>query len=196
VPPIKFAFALINDDVIEGVVTYGPPASPQVAASVTDPENAHLVLELNRLCVESKNKNAASMLVGRSLDLLPARIIVSYADSGWNHCGYVYQATNFKYSGTCTTHDAEYIVDGKRTHSRTLSARGITAPKQWARDHNIEIVRPAPKHRYFFVTGSRRDRRILQKLVKWPIVTPYPKSDPRRYDAPSVGEQIVERELF
>jgi hypothetical protein len=62
--------------------------------------NKHLVLELNRLVLKYNKKNEASMLVGKSIKLLPKpKIIISYADISQNHIGYIYQATNFIYTG-------------------------------------------------------------------------------------------------
>lgn len=97
-PPHKFLFGLFVNQMLSGVVCYGPPASPQVACSIFGGMDKERVLELNRLVVTTNLKNAASFLVGRSLRLLPSPIaVVSYADGLMGHVGYVYQATNFIY---------------------------------------------------------------------------------------------------
>lgn len=180
-PPVQFAFGMfLPSGECVGVVTYGPPASPQVRRSaVAEGE----VLELNRLVVTTTEKNAASFLVGSSLRLLPAStVVVSYADGKMGHIGYIYQACNFFYAGEAVAHDAEYIVNGVAVHPGSLTARGVSAPKKWAAENGITVVPPKPKHRYWIVTGSRRDKRDAEQRVKWNKL-PYPKGRTQRYSA-------------
>ena len=174
----KHLYALVENDKVAGVVSYGPPSSPQVARSAFRGDKT-LVLELNRLVITTPTKNAASMLVGLSLRKLPKPwVCVSYADGGRGHKGYVYQATNFKYAGCMKPHDAEYLVEGKRVHPRTLAARGITNPVEWAAQNGIQRVPIEPKHRYICWRGVN-DSDILWKFL------PYPKGASERYDAPN-----------
>ena len=100
IPSISYAFGLYEDFVLVGVCTYGTPSSATLRDGIAGPENAKYVLELNRLCLDTDKKNAASSLVGRSLQMLPKpSIVVSYADTQQEHVGYVYQACNFMYTG-------------------------------------------------------------------------------------------------
>lgn len=108
--------------------------------------------------------------------------VVSYADSEQSHCGFIYQATNWTYTGAVVAHESVYIVDGKRTHSMTLYDKGITAPKEWARENNVQIVKPHPKHRYFYFCGSKHQKKTMLSKLKYPIVNEYPKMNPNRYD--------------
>jgi hypothetical protein len=180
-PPYSHLFGLIEDGKLVGVVSYGPPASPQVARSI----GIYPVLELNRLVITTQTKNAASFLVGRSLRFLPSPIaVVSYADGMQGHIGYIYQATNFLYTGSPTAHDNYYLVGNKLTHPRSLAARGITAPVQWAKENRIEIVKSKPKHRYVFLRGGKSELKKFRGALKWPIF-PYPKGESRRYNAPN-----------
>lgn len=97
--PISYAFGAWRDATLVGVVTYGTPVSATLRGGVCGYEWADKVLELNRLCCEN-SKNLASTLVGRSLRLLPKpSVVVSYADTAQGHVGYIYQATNFIYTG-------------------------------------------------------------------------------------------------
>ena len=100
-PCIQYAYGLFQDSELIGVVTYGQPASPSVCKGIAGEENRHRVLELNRLVIlPNSPPNSASFLVAHSLKLLPKDMfIVSYADSAWGHKGYVYQATNWLYTG-------------------------------------------------------------------------------------------------
>lgn len=102
-PCVQFAFGLYEDNELIGVVTFGQPASPSLCKGVAGENNRGNVLELNRLVFlpERNGDNNASMLVSKALKMLPAHtFVVSYADyGGWGHVGYIYQATNFLYTG-------------------------------------------------------------------------------------------------
>jgi len=171
-----FCFGLYVDDLLEGVVTYGMPPSPQVGRGFLGEEHRTKVLELNRLCInDTAPKNSASFLVGNSLKKLKDWVIVSYADGAMGHIGYVYQATNFLYCGAKKAHDKEYFVDGKWVHAKVLTNRGITAPSQWAKDNKIEMKLPQPKHRYVYFANKK-----YRKHLKYETL-PYPKGETQRY---------------
>jgi hypothetical protein len=181
-PSIFWAgFGLVIDGKIEGVAVYGQPSPPIQRHAFRDRD--FRLYELARVVVQTDAKNAASFLVGRSLQMLPAPCaVVSYADSEWGHAGIIYQATNWTYTGPVISHDHLYMVDGVRTHPMTLRDRGITDPKRWARDNDIQTVKPSPKHRYFFAVGDKRQRRSIMAQLAYPIVRDYPKADAARYD--------------
>ena len=194
IPNIMFAFGLYIDDELKGVVTFGMPVSNNLCCGICGKEHSSLVLELNRLCLMDNNKNESSFLVANAIKLLPKpSIIVSYADGGQGHIGYVYQSTNFIYTGAVTAHDDEYMVFGKKTHARTLTSRGITKPKEWAKENNIEIVKAKPKHRYIFFHGSKTDKKALNGKLKYDTF-PYPKGESKNYDAG--GTVITQDTLF
>lgn len=183
--PVSHAFGAYADGELLGVVTYGPPASPQVARSVVSPRLSHAVIELNRLCVcDGAPKNTSSVLVGRSLQMLPKpALVVSYADGAQGHIGYIYQACNFRYFGAAAAHDAEYVSPtGKVMHPRSLAAEGITSPSAWAKKNGWIKKHATPKHRYCFACGSKREKRDIWRAVLWEQ-KPYPKGETRRYDA-------------
>lgn len=181
-PCVQHAFGLYNGSFLEGVVTYGPPPTPAIKQAVFGGEWQDIVFELNRLCIDSKEKNAASFLVGKSLKMMPKPCcIVSYADGGQNHVGYVYQATNFLYTGAPTAHDGEYLIAGKKVHARNLTSRGISAPKAYAKKNNIEVVKPKPKHRYFYFIGSKKQKKKMLNMLAYDVL-PYPKGETKRYD--------------
>jgi hypothetical protein len=181
-PSIFWAgFGLVVDGKIEGVAVYGQPSPPIQRHAFRDRD--FRLYELARVVVQTDAKNAASLLVGRSLQMLPAPCaVVSYADSEWGHAGIIYQATNWTYTGPVMSHDHLYIVDGVRTHPMTLRDRGITDPKRWARDNGIKTVKPSPKHRYFFAVGDRRERKSMMLRLAYPIIKEYPKAKASRYD--------------
>ena len=160
-PSISYAFGLYENNELVGVCTYGMPASPSLCMGVCGIGHKHKVLELNRLCIETTTKNSASILVGRSLQMLPKpKIIVSYADTKQNHVGYIYQATNFLFTGT--TKPRTDIAGKNGKHSRHHLG-----------DKTKRVFRSA-KHRYIFINANKRERKKLLKQINYQIME-YPK---------------------
>lgn len=120
-PCVQHAFGLYNGIVIEGVVAYGPTCrSLNNGYGIFGGELEVNSYELLRLCIDSDNKNAASILVGRSLKMLgKPSFVVSYADANQGHVGYVYQSTNWLFCGV-TSKERKYIREGKEIHARTV----------------------------------------------------------------------------
>ena len=123
--PISYAYGLFLGADLLGVVTFGTPPSRhlQISACPSDPA---MVLELNRLWVDDVlPPNTESWFVSRALKLLPARIVVSYADPAHGHYGYIYRALNFNYSGWTDmerrTPRYDYIPMDATKHSREAS---------------------------------------------------------------------------
>lgn len=175
------SYGLIENNALVGVIIYGMPPLPVSKHAFND--KTIKLYELSRLVIQTKTKNAASFLIANSLKLLDSPCaVVSYADTAYSHCGIVYQATNWHYTGGTVSHDHMYLVDGKQVHPRTLRDRGITAPKKWAKENGIETIKPKTKHRYFMFVGTKSERRHMKSQLKYPIITPYPKCDQNRYD--------------
>lgn len=168
------AFGLVVDGMIDGVVVYGQPSPPIQKHAFTGRE--FKLYELARLVVQTDLRNAASLLVGRSLKLLdPHSAVVSYADTEWGHAGIVYQATNWLYTGATRSHDHAYLIDGKRVHPMTLRDRGVTDPKTWAKANGIETAPPMDKHRYFYLNGTRPQKKAMLASLRYPVLDGYPK---------------------
>lgn len=189
-------FGLVEQGMITGVAVYGQPSPPIQKHAFKDRD--FRLYELARVVVQSKTKNASSFLVANSLKLLEPKpcAVVSYADMEQNHCGIIYQATNWTYTGATKSHDKAYIVNGKRTHPMTLRDQGITDPTRWAKENGIQMVPPMEKHRYFTFVGDKRQRAVMRKKLTYPALTTYPKCDQRRYDDGPQIERAVEQTLF
>lgn len=99
-------FALVISGMIEGIICYGQPSAPIQKYSFMERDFG--IYELTRLVIQTKRKNAASFLIGNSLKMLKRKpsAVISYADSSMGHCGYVYQATNWIYTGAVKAHDS------------------------------------------------------------------------------------------
>lgn len=180
------AFGLMEDNAIVGVAVFGQP-SPPIQKHAFKNRDFRLY-ELTRVVVQSKTKNAASFLVANALRSLPKPCaVVSYADMEQNHCGIVYQATNWLYTGATVSHDHMYLVDGVRTHPMSLRDAGITNPKEWAKLNGVQTVKPFEKHRYFFILADKFARKKMLENLAYPVVPEYPKCEARRYaDGPSL----------
>lgn len=122
IPNIMYSFGLFHKNILVGVITFGMPPSSTLAESIAGKEYSNLVIELNRLIVnDGLEKNALSYFVANSIKKLPKnKIIVSFSDNNMNHIGYIYQATNFLYTGK-TKNDSMYIdKDGNEFHFRNI----------------------------------------------------------------------------
>lgn len=176
---ISWAFGAYRDGELIGVVTYGMPPSRHLCLGVCGSRWADQVLELNRLCCEN-TRNVASLLVGRSLKMLPKpTIVVSYADTARGHVGYVYQATNFIYTGK---------TDAERKTPRGDRVAGQAHSRHDGRNSDgsvnteLQIVRRLPKHRYVFIVADRKQREEILEAMRYRS-EPYPKGESARYDA-------------
>ena len=180
-PSISFSFGLFIDNELTGVITYGMPASPSLCDGICGETYRHDVLELNRLCLQNNNKNAASYLIAHSLKLLPTpKIVVSYADTSKNHIGYVYQATNFIYTG----------LSAKRTDPENCYLTNVHNRHMPSGQPQVERPR---KHRYVYFCGDKRQKRKLLDRLNYPI-QPYPKGKTQRYDS---GDCVpTQRQMF
>lgn len=171
IPCVQYAFGMFENGELIGVVTYGMPASPSLCKGIAGEKNKNRVLELNRLVFlpEFNGQNRASYLVGQSLKMLPHyTFVVSYADwGGWHHVGYVYQATNWLYTGMTKARTDKYSESG---HSRHYE------PNETRRQ-----IRTA-KHRYIYLVGSRKEKKIMRNELNYAILPKYPKGDSRHYD--------------
>lgn len=170
IPSISYAFGLYSDD-LEGVMTIGKPASPAPCIGVCGREYSEYVYELNRLVVnDNLEKNVLSFFLATALKLINENLIIlSYADTSQGHHGYIYQATNWTYTGLSAK--AMDAVGG--LHNR----HGWHKNKQ---NGERVLEERARKHRYVYFLGAKR--KLFKKALLWAI-EPYPKGDNKRYDA-------------
>jgi hypothetical protein len=150
---ISWAFGIIIDEKLKGVLTVGKPCSRTMCEGVCGKERSADVYELNRLWLdEDLPCNSESQFVGFCLrelrEINRKMILVSYADTkpsegaANGHVGYIYQATNWIYTGTS---------------------------KPFADKIRGQKIERSTKHRYvFFLNAADR------KLLAWET-SPYPK---------------------
>jgi hypothetical protein len=196
-PPISYAYGCFEENLLVGIVSYGVPLSSTLRTGVCGEENQDRVLELNRLCCKNE-KNLASYLVSSSLKLLPApKIVVSYADSAQGHVGYVYQATNFLYTGL-TAKMYDWKVEGRGDlHHCSIGDefRGQEDRANKMREKygdSLYKEERSQKHRYVIFVGSKSERKKMNSDLRYKVES-YPKGDIQRYDT---SEPIVVQSSF
>jgi len=159
---------LYKNNELVGVCTIGKPASPFLCIGVCGKEYASKVYELNRLItVDGLPKNTLSWFVSRVLRALRQEdlVIVSYADTGMGHHGFIYQACNFLYTGMTKERTDKYTPNNK--HSR-----------HYTDEYNhLRKVRTA-KHRYVYFTNPKN--KALREALRYEVL-PYPKGDNSYY---------------
>ena len=184
IPSISYAFGLFDKDLM-GVMTIGKPASNSLCVGGCGEHNSKYVYELNRLCVnDNLEKNVLSFFVSSCLKMLPKLIIVSYADTAQNHHGYIYQATNWFYTGLSSKAKDKKLI-GSNKHGRHNNA--------YEQDGDYEFVERSRKHRYIYFTGNKRENKKLLNELNYKI-QPYPKGENKRYDASY--KPIIQTQLF
>jgi len=93
------------------------------------------------------------------------KYILSYADSGAGHCGFIYQATNFIYVRR-TKGNVQYHKEGRIVSGRSFDQHSKENKAGWER------VRTAGK--FLYVMPLRERRRALLERFGW-VSLPYPK---------------------
>lgn len=177
--PYSHAYGLFRkeDDELLGVVNYGVCASTTLLRGICGEGEKGNIYELNRLWVDdSVPKNGESYLVGNTLKMLDKEIVVSYADSGQGHIGYVYQASNFLYTGMSTPFK-DWVVKGKEHLSTATYAYGMTVEelrKKYGED-NVYRKERSRKYRYIYFNAKGKRKKELLKKLRYKVL-PYPKA--------------------
>jgi hypothetical protein len=177
IPSVTYAYGLIRDGELVGVVTYGTPPSSTLCRGICGDEYQSAVVELNRLILRDNLPNEASRLVGGSLRMLPTpRIVVSFADTAQEHTGYVYQATNFLYTGLSARFLDPRVRGLEHQHHATY-AHGLSNAqvKEKYGEDNVYFVERSRKHRYIILLGTRSERRRMREALRYEVL-PYPKA--------------------
>lgn len=179
-PSITFSFGYFENNELKAVCTFGKPASNSLCIGVCGKEYSEKVFELNRLCVDGKIEIQLSKFVAWCLTELKAKdlILVSYADTQMNHNGYIYQATNWIYTGMTKSRTDKYVEGGK--HSRHYDNENQNGLRKYR----------SAKHRYIYFATSKIKRKEYMKKLNYQI-EPYPKGENKKYELGTFIEPIV-----
>ena len=191
-PPISYCYGLYDKTLnLIGIASYGRPAAHGVVKGAFGGKFMENFLELNRLIInDNLPKNILSFFLSNTLNLLPKpQAIVSYADTSQGHHGYIYQATNWIYTGLSAKRKDYKIKGNENLHSATLMDREgrqvgkgkICLMRKKYGDNLYTEDRPR-KHRYFYFLGNKKQKKEMHFNFIYKIQD-YPKGDNKMYDA-------------
>jgi len=170
--------SLINDGILKGVIVFGKPASFTLCNGVCGPDESRNVAEFNRLWVcDSMPKNTESQFVAAALRQSRFQIIVSFADIQQGHVGYIYQATNWLYTGQSAATRYFKPKTSEAAGGVQYSRRKRMTKAAIIEQHGADMVDEywsSPKHRYIFFNAPQKRRKQLIKKLRYPVL-PYPK---------------------
>ena len=177
IPSISYSFGLFDGSgTLIGVCTFGSPPSHSLCTGICGKEFYKKVMELNRLCINNHSvKNLTSFFISNCLKAIKKDyIIVSYADTSKNHHGYVYQATNWLYTGLTAKRTERYDINNPNKHSKAVTE---------TMNYNELSIRERPqKHRYVIFIGTKKFKNNCKLNLKYPVKA-YPKGNNKKYDA-------------
>ena len=190
-PPMSYCYGLYNHSLnLIGVASYGRPAAHSLVKGAFGGKLMDNFLELNRLIInDGLPKNILSFFLSKSINLLPKpQAIVSYADTSQGHHGYIYQATNWIYTGLSAKRKDYKLKGVHNLHSQSLldrEGRHMTKEKvaQMKEKYGDDLYtehRPR-KHRYFYFVGNKKQKEEMLCNFIYKIQA-YPKGDNKRYD--------------
>ncbi len=182
VPQLVSCFGLYDkNNLLQGVLSFGLPASRSLVKGAFKGKYQDDFLELNRLCVNNNlGKNVLSFFVSQSIKLLQKpKVLVSYADTSQGHTGYIYQATNWIYTGLSDTHK-EWRIYGSNIHSKNV-CKQFTLQERIENPDKFYFVERPRKHRYFYLNGNRNQKKDMKNNLAYNIL-PNPKGDNKKYD--------------
>ena len=194
-PNINYAFGLYDKkNILQGVCSFGKPMSHTLVSGAVNGLYQDNFLELNRLVInQGLEKNVLSFFVSGCLNRLPKPlVVVSYADTSQGHHGFIYQATNWIYTGLSAKFK-DYAVKGlehmhhssiedsvgRYDENKNINKHELLRKKYGDRLYMKERPR---KHRYFYFLGNKKEKGIMNKNLQYKV-EPYPKGDNKRYDA-------------
>jgi hypothetical protein len=184
IPSISVCFGLYKDFILKGVCSFGMPPN-YIEMKAWKPFN---MMELNRLVIDDDcPKNSASFFISKCIKQLEKPVVlISYSDLRKNHNGYIYQASNWVYTGIGGGGCKIFIMkDGTERHQRHEDKINMELV-----DH-IEIT--TGKARYYYFHGDKEDKARMTKMLRFKKL-PYPKGKNKKYDASYKPE--IQRVLF
>ena len=129
-------------------------------------------------------------ILSKSLKMIPnPKVVVSYADTALGHHGYIYQATNWIYTGLSAKRKDYKLKGVHNLHRQSLLDRegrhmtkGKVAEMKLKYGDDLYTEHRPRKHRYFYILGNKKHRKEMIKNLAYKV-KPYPKGDNNRYDA-------------
>ena len=179
------AYAAYSEEVVIAAVAYGPGGNNRTFGAILEGFNSTNSRELIRLWVHPQApKNTASYVVSKTLKMLPKQVglVVSFADSGQGHFGYVYQSLNFFYCGMSNEGIRYQDATGTEVTARLANIYKMRNPDKFANSTPKQIrnelgwvaVKSHAKHRYCIGVGSEK-KRVNKVLISKSFLYPKPE---------------------
>lgn len=198
-PSVMFAFGIYDcaTMTLQGVCTFGMPPCQMNNGSGIFAEYSVSTYELTRLVTTDNHpRNMTSFFVSQCLSRMQRpSCIVSFADPNNHHHGYIYQATNWLYTGLTQKggKDKQWILNGREYHGKTITIKSMkdlgmdydhtrNMACNWRANGGTIEENALRKFRYIYLNGSRKERRTMTETLILPV-KPYPKGPNIRYDA-------------
>src|SRR3990167_5199702 len=176
----------IFDGDLVGVVCIGPTANADGVVRKYELQAWPGNHEITRVAIHPDANTYVSQIVNMALDYWHKASgddwVFSYADTGQNHHGGIYQALNAVYMGVSEGRPG-WLLNGESIHPRSVVARygtqaKVEAPlRAAARGEEltyVEVGLITAKHAYVLPIGDRKTRRDIRRhLAQW--AKPYPK---------------------
>jgi hypothetical protein len=170
---------LFNKETIVGVIVFGKPSSYTLCNGICGDEESKNVIEFNRLWVDDcMPKNTESFFVAKAIKQCPFEIIVSFADSEQGHKGFIYQATNWIYTGISPKMKYYRPKIESTNTGGTIYRRRERMTKQAIiekyGENMIEEYFSSMKHRYIYFNASKKRKKELISKLNYKVSN-YPK---------------------
>jgi len=186
----KYYYGLYFGEHLAGVVIYGDDYSENLGTWDKYGFTGKMILLNRGACVHWAPSFSGSMLIRRSMDLLPEKyeVVTATVDELAGEIGTIYQACGFHYVGCMRAKNPNIkngardrfavLIDGKLYGSRSIRAKIGSQRKADILEHfagcQIEFIKQKAKSRYFAFRGSRKIlKKHLQSISH--LVETYPK---------------------
>jgi len=185
---VKYCYGLFFDGYLAGAVVYGTEYTENLGVWDKYGYTGKILLLSRGACVHWAPPFAGSMLIARSIKLLPPQyeVITATVDALAGEIGTIYQACGFYYVGSmresnpkCTGKERfGVIIDGKLYGSRAIRQklgcqRKEEILKRWPK---AQFVKQLNKGRYFVFKCSKKVHKQHLQAIQH-LIKPYPKRD-------------------
>ena len=125
------------------------------------------------------------------------KILVSFADTREGHLGYIYQASNWYFTGWSIPCGGSIVINGKEYHPKNLNNKYNTSDierlKEILNTQNIYYRPRSKKGRYvYFISNDKKENEMLKSLCKYKIQD-YPKALPEEVEYKTLKQKSLEK---
>jgi hypothetical protein len=186
----KYYYGIFFGEHLAGVVAYGTEYSENLGVWDKFGFTGKMILLARGACVHWAPSFAGSMLIRRSMDLLPPEyeVVTATVDELAGEIGTIYQACGFYYVGCMRAKNPNtkkagkvrfgVLIDGKLYGSRSIRAKIGSQRKEDILkafpNSKIEFVEQKAKSRYFAFRGSKKTQKKYYQAIAH-LIEPYPK---------------------